>query len=76
MSKELSIGRSSATGSFHLFVGVVLSSVIMAVGTIILARILPAASDYGLYGAALIPSSIFNFFRDWGVNSAMTKQIH
>jgi len=75
MSKELSMGKSSATGSIYLLVGVALSSIIMAVGTIILARILPVASDYGLYGAALIPSSIINFFRDWGVNSAMTKQI-
>ena len=69
------MGKSSATGSFYLLIGVAVSSVIMAVGTIVLARILPVASDYGLYGAALIPSSIINFFRDWGVNSAMTKKI-
>jgi O-antigen/teichoic acid export membrane protein len=75
MDKALSLGKTSATGSFQLLIGVVVSTVIMAVGTIFLARVLPAAADYGLYGVALIPSSIINFFRDWGINSAMTKQI-
>ena len=36
--------------------------------------LLPVA-DVGLYGMALIPSSMINFFRDWGVNYAMTQQI-
>ena len=31
--------------------------------------------ELGLYGVALIPSSMINYFRDWGVNSAMTQQI-
>jgi O-antigen/teichoic acid export membrane protein len=75
LDKALSMGKTSATGSFQLLVGVVLSTVIMAVGTVFLGRILPGASDYGIYGVALIPSSIINFFRDWGINSAMTKQI-
>jgi O-antigen/teichoic acid export membrane protein len=75
MDKALSMGKTSATGSFQLMIGVVLSTVIMAIGTIFLARVLPDASEYGVYGVALIPSSIINFFRDWGINSAMTKQI-
>ena len=75
MDKAMNMGKSSATGSFQLLIGVVASTVIMAVGTIILTRIMPSSADYGLYGAAMIPSSIINFFRDWGVNSAMTKQI-
>jgi O-antigen/teichoic acid export membrane protein len=74
MDKALEMGKSSATGSFHLLLGVVGSTVIMAFGTIILNILLPA-SDVGIYGIALIPASIFNFFRDWGVNSALTKEI-
>ncbi len=68
------MGKISATGSFQLFVGVATSTAIMAVGTIILARLLSPA-EYGLYSVALIPSLMINLFRDWGVNSAMTKYI-
>ncbi len=68
------MGKTSATGSFHLLIGVAGSTVIMFIGTFILATLLPVA-DVGLYGMALIPSSLINYFRDWGVNSAMTQQI-
>lgn len=74
MEKALKMGRVSATGSFQLFVGVATSSVIMAVGAIVLARLLSPA-EYGLYSVALIPSLMINLFRDWGVNSAMTKYV-
>ena len=74
MNKALEIGKSSATGSFHLLLGVVGSTVIMALGTIILNMLLPA-EGVGLYGMAMIPSSMINFFRDWGINSALTKEI-
>jgi O-antigen/teichoic acid export membrane protein len=74
MNKALEMGKSSATGSFHLLLGVVGSTVIMALGTIVLNMLLPA-SDVGLYGIALIPAQMINFFRDWGVNSALTKEI-
>lgn len=74
MDKALEIGKSSATGSFHLLIGVAGSTIIMAVGTLILAALLPA-EDVGLYGMALLPAAFINFFRDWGVNSALTQQI-
>jgi O-antigen/teichoic acid export membrane protein len=74
MDKALEIGKTSATGSFHLLIGVAGSTIIMAIGTLILAGLLPV-NEVGLYGIALIPSSIINFFRDWGVNYAMTQQI-
>jgi O-antigen/teichoic acid export membrane protein len=74
MDKALEMGKTSAMGSFHLLLGVAGSTIIMAVGTIVLGMILPA-EGVGLYGMALIPSSIINFFRDWGINSALTKQI-
>ena len=74
MDKALEIGKSSATGSFHLLIGVAGSTIIMAVGTLVLAWLLSPA-EVGLYGMALIPAGIINFFRDWGVNSALTQQI-
>jgi stage V sporulation protein B len=74
MDKALEMGKSSATGSFHLLIGVAGSTIIMAIGTLIITGLLPVA-DVGLYGMALIPSSIISYFRDWGVNSAITQQI-
>jgi O-antigen/teichoic acid export membrane protein len=68
------MGKSSATGSFHLLIGVAGSTIIMAIGTLVLAALLPV-EGVGLYGMALIPASIINFFRDWGINSALTQQI-
>ena len=72
MGKALEIGKTSATGSFQLFVGVAVSTVIMAVSTIILARLM-SPEEYGLYSVALIPSYMIILFRDWGVNSAVIK---
>ena len=74
LEKALKMGKISATGSFQLFVGVATSTAIMAIGTIILARLLSPA-EYGLYSIALIPSLMINLFRDWGVNSAITKYV-
>ena len=74
MEKAFEMGKSSATGSFHLLIGVVTSTVIMAVGSIVLTRLMSPA-EYGLYGVALIPSYMMILFRDWGVNSAMTRFI-
>ena len=68
------MGKTSATGSFQLLIGVASSTIIMAVGTIILGRIL-TTDEYGLYGIALIPSTLIILFRDWGINSAMTRYI-
>jgi O-antigen/teichoic acid export membrane protein len=74
MEKALEMGKVSATGSFQLFVGVATSTIIMAVGTIILARLM-LPEEYGLYSIALIPSYMIVLFRDWGVNSAITKYV-
>jgi O-antigen/teichoic acid export membrane protein len=72
--KVLKMGKTSATGSLHLFIGVAVSTVIMAVGSIILARLL-LPEEYGLYSVALIPSYMIILFRDWGVNSAITRYV-
>jgi len=74
MEKALKMGKVSAAGSFQLFVGVATSTITMAVGTIILTRLLSRA-EYGLYSVALIPSLMINLFRDWGVNFAITRYV-
>lgn len=74
MDKALQLGKTSATGSFQLLIGVAVSTVIMAIGSIILGRFL-TTDEYGLYGIVLIPVTLINLFRDWGINSAMTKYI-
>ena len=74
MDKALQMGKSSTAGSFYLLIGVVASTVIMALGTLVLAGLL-SVDELGLYGIVLIPSSMIGFFRDWGVNSAMIQQI-
>lgn len=74
MEKALEMGKVSATGSFQLFVGKAASTIIMAVGTIILGRLM-LPEEYGLYSIALVPSLMISLFRDWGINSAMTKYI-
>ncbi|MCW4019190.1 MAG: oligosaccharide flippase family protein [Candidatus Bathyarchaeota archaeon] len=74
MDKARDMGKSSATGRFQLLIGVVGSTVVLALGTLILSWIL-TRDQLGLYSVALIPASMINYFRDWGVNSAMTKQI-
>ena len=72
MEKALQMGKTSATGSFQLLIGVAASTIIMAVGTIILGRLL-TPDEYGLYGIAMVPSTLIILFRDWGINSAMTR---
>jgi stage V sporulation protein B len=74
MEKAFEMGKTSATGSFQLLVGVAVSTIILAVGSIILGRLL-TTSEYGLYGIVLVPATLINLFRDWGINSAMTKYI-
>ena len=74
MQKALEMGKKSATGSFQLFIGVAASTIIMAIGTIILARLM-TPEEYGLYSIALVPSYMAILFRDWGVNSAITKYV-
>jgi O-antigen/teichoic acid export membrane protein len=58
------MGKTSATGSFQLLIGVATSTIIMAVGTVILTRLLGQA-NYGLYALAYAPSVMINLFRDW-----------
>ena len=66
------MAKVSAKGGFYLFWGIVVSTVVSAVGVIVLARIMQP-QDYGLYTIALAAPNLIGTFRDWGMNSAMIK---
>jgi len=72
MSKATEMARVSAKGGFHLLWGLVLSTVISAVGTIVIARLL-GPENMGLYAIALAAPNLISTFRDWGVTTAMIK---
>ncbi len=72
MSKASEMARVSAKGGFHLLWGIVLSTVISAVGTIFIARLL-GSDNYGLYAIALAAPNLISTFRDWGITTAMIK---
>jgi O-antigen/teichoic acid export membrane protein len=72
MDKQLSMGQTSATGSLRLFVGKVLSTVVLFIGTVVLGLFISEA-DYGLYAIVLIPGSAFLLFQDLGVGAALIR---
>jgi O-antigen/teichoic acid export membrane protein len=72
MTKAAEMGRVSAKGGFHFLWGLVVSSVISAVGAIFIARLL-GADSYGLYSVALVAPNLIATFRDWGVSTALVK---
>ena len=74
MEKAFKMGKVSVTGSFHLFIGKSMSTIIMAIGTIILGRIM-LPTEYGLYTISLVPSVTISLFDDWGITVAMSKYI-
>jgi O-antigen/teichoic acid export membrane protein len=74
LDKASEIGKVSAAGSFMLFAGTSLSNIILAVGTVVLARVI-SPEQYGLYSIALIPSQTFSLFQDWGMNAALIKYV-
>lgn len=68
------MAKLSAKGGLNLFLGISISSIISAVGVIILMRLL-TPSEYGLVTIALISPTLIGLFRDWGLNSAMIKHV-
>lgn len=74
MSKAIRMARLSAKGGVSLFLGLIISTLISAVGLIVVLRML-TPQEYGLVTIALIPPAFIGMFRDWGVNSAMIKYL-
>ena len=74
MKKALELGKVSAVGSFQLFIGKSSSTILMAIGSVILGRLL-IPGEYGLYSIALVPATTMNLFGDLGIDRAITKYI-
>ena len=72
MSKALRMARISARGGFNLFWGTTISTVISAIGVIIVARLL-SPSEYGIVAVALTAPNLIQIFRDWGIDNAMIR---
>jgi len=72
MPTELSdIAKASARGSFFLFLGKTSSTIIMALASILIARLL-GPENYGLYTVAMIAPSFFIVLSDLGISPALT----
>jgi stage V sporulation protein B len=72
MSKAADMAKVSVRGGFHVMWGLVVSTLVSAVGTIIIASLL-GEDNYGLYAIALTAPNLIVLFRDWGVNFAMVR---
>jgi stage V sporulation protein B len=72
MTKAIEMARISAKGGFHLLWGLLVSTIISAVGSIIIANLL-GPDNYGLYAIALTAPNLISIFRDWGITNALIK---
>ena len=72
MSKATEMAKVSVKGGFHVMWGLVASTFISAVGTIIIAGLL-GPENYGLYYIAMTAPTLIVLFRDWGVTFAMIR---
>lgn len=66
--------KAAGKGGAMIFFSNILSTLIAAVGTVIVIRLL-SPIEYGLYTIAGIPASMLLLFGDWGLNSALTRYI-
>jgi O-antigen/teichoic acid export membrane protein len=72
MSKASDMAKISVKGGFHVMWGLVASTLISAVSTILIAGLL-GEDNYGLYAITLTAPTLIVLFRDWGVNYAMIR---
>ena len=66
--------KVAVRGGAQIFFSNILSTLISAIGSIIVIRLL-SPNEYGLYTISLVPASMLILFGDWGVNAALTKFI-
>ena len=72
MSTKLNeVAKASAMGSFFLFLGNTSSTIIMAVASILIARLL-GPENYGIYALAMIAPSLLIALSDIGISPALT----
>lgn len=66
------VAKASTKSSFYLFLGQTSSTIIMAIASILIARLL-GPENYGLYTVALIVPSLLIPISDLGISQALTK---
>ncbi|MGQ9468430.1 MAG: oligosaccharide flippase family protein [Nitrososphaerales archaeon] len=71
-NKLIEIAEDSARGGFFLFTGNALSLIILAIGSIIVARLL-GPENYGLLALSLVVPSILAGFIDFGMTHALIR---
>ncbi|MDG6222400.1 MAG: oligosaccharide flippase family protein [Candidatus Bathyarchaeota archaeon] len=74
VDKAKDLGKVSAKGGFNLFWGIALSSVITALGIILIGRDL-TGEQMGLVSIVLIAPNLIKTFRDLGVDQATIKYV-
>ena len=72
MSKLEEVARTSVKGGFYLLIGNVTSLVLMAIASIIIARLL-GPEKYGIYSISFIIPSLTLTLTDFGINPAITR---
>lgn len=72
VSRAVELGRTSTKGGFNLFWGVAGSSIISALGVMIVAGIL-SEGEYGLFAIALTAPNLIQIIRDLGIDQATIK---
>jgi O-antigen/teichoic acid export membrane protein len=66
------MARDSARGGFSLFLGDASSTAILAVGFILIARLL-GPSGYGLYSLAIVVPALFTSLINFGIDEALVR---
>jgi O-antigen/teichoic acid export membrane protein len=72
VDKTVDMAKTSASGSFHLFLGKLITTAILGIGTILLGAYIQD-QELGLFTVAMIPSVTLLLFQDLGVGLAITK---
>ena len=72
MDKGQEMAKTSAVGSFQLFLGRSISTIILAIGSIVIGFFI-ADTELGLYTIALVPATTILLFQDWGVATALIR---
>ena len=72
MSKSLALGRGSAKGGFNILWGLTISSVISAVGVMVVAGIL-SEEEFAILNIALIGPTLIDIIRDFGLYQSTIK---
>ncbi len=72
MPKASEMAKVSAKGGFHMLWGLVVSTIISSVGTIVIGNLL-GPENMGLYAIAIGAPNLIANFRDWGINTAIVR---